>query len=109
MSTDALRATTVALQRLIHTAVGRDKDTDALTGSPDDWVYIGPPIRGPLGVGDCPVSLFLFHVVPNGELRNAPLARGEPIHRLLEDRRVSWRISARSALQHLDPQLERLT
>ena len=71
MSEDALRATTLALQRLIHTAVGRDASTGDLVGSPDEWVFVGPPVRGQGGVGNRPVSLFLFHVVPNGELRNA--------------------------------------
>ena len=73
MSAEAIRATTLAIQRLLHTAVGlRNAATGALEGSPDESVFIGPPVRGADGVGSRPVSLFLFHLVPNGELRNAP-------------------------------------
>lgn len=71
MSSAALRTTTLAIQRLLHSAVGpRDPVTRALQGSPNDWVHVGAPISA--DVGTRPVSLFLFHILPNAELRNAP-------------------------------------
>ena len=62
MSRDALSRTTLALQKLMHTALGG-------AGQPDDLVFLGPPI--PTQVGARVVSLFPFHLEPNRELRNA--------------------------------------
>lgn len=62
MSRDALSRTTLALQQLVHTALGG-------AGQPDDLVFLGPPI--PTQVGARFVSLFAFHLEPNRELRNA--------------------------------------
>jgi hypothetical protein len=73
MSRDALSQTTLALQRLVHTALGG-------VGQPDDLVHLGPPI--PAQVGDRPVSLFAFHLEPNREMRNArrfTTAGGAPV------------------------------
>ncbi|MEL6168999.1 MAG: DUF4255 domain-containing protein [Pseudomonadota bacterium] len=71
MSVDALRATTLAFQRLLHSAVATDPATGALTGAPNASVYIGPPLRQPEDVGNRQVSLYLFHLEPNREMRNA--------------------------------------
>jgi len=62
MSRDALRQTTLALQKLVHAALGG-------AGQPGDMVYLGPPVRSQ--VGSRQVSLFPFHLEPNRELRNA--------------------------------------
>ncbi len=62
MSRDALSQVTLALQKLVHTALGG-------AGQPDDSVFIGPPV--PAQVGSRAVSLMLFHLEPNRELRNA--------------------------------------
>lgn len=62
MSRDALSRTTLALQKLVHTALGG-------AGQPDDVVHLGPPL--PAQVGDRPVALFAFHLEPNREMRNA--------------------------------------
>lgn len=70
MSFDALRTTTLALQRLLHEAVARPSPTDPLIGDPNDWVSVGP-LDG-AAASTVPVSLFLFHVEPNKEMRNAP-------------------------------------
>lgn len=61
MSRDALSQTTLALQQLVHGALGS-------VGQPDDQVFLGPPV--PSQVGSRVVSLFLFHLQANGELRN---------------------------------------
>jgi len=61
VSRDALSQVTLALQRLVHTALGG-------VGQPDDQVFIGPPV--PTQVGARPVSLMMFHLEPNQELRN---------------------------------------
>lgn len=63
MSRDALNMVTLALQKLVHTALGG-------VGQPDDQVFIGPPV--PMLVGSRPVSIFVFHLEPNRELRNTP-------------------------------------
>lgn len=65
MSDTALNLVTLAFQRLLHTALGTG-------GQPDDSVFIGPPVPGPATAR--PVSLFLFHVEPNREMRNQPRA-----------------------------------
>ncbi|MEZ5875572.1 MAG: DUF4255 domain-containing protein [Hyphomicrobiales bacterium] len=62
MSRDALSQVTLALQRLLHTALGG-------AGAPDEHVFIGPPI--PTQVGERSVSLMMFHLEPNRELRNS--------------------------------------
>lgn len=62
MSDDALSQVTLALQKHLHTALGG-------MGQPDDSIFIGPPIGPAL---TRPVSLFLFHIEPNRELRNQP-------------------------------------
>lgn len=66
MSANALRECTLALQQVIHSAVG--------LGTPDASVHLGPidTVNAP----PPPVSLFLFHVEPNREMRNAPRLTG---------------------------------
>lgn len=70
MTTDALQRTTLALQRVIHGAVGPRDPGGALTGTPDESVMVGPPQAAAAGAQH-PVSLFLFHIEPNKEMRNA--------------------------------------
>jgi hypothetical protein len=71
MSRDALSQATLALQKLVHTALGG-------VGQPNDFVHLGPPI--PDQVGARSASLFAFHLEPNRDLRNsrrlAPLVPG---------------------------------
>jgi len=61
VSSNALSMTTLALQKLLHTALGG-------AGQPDDLVFLGPPI--PTQVGARAASVFPFHLEPNRELRN---------------------------------------
>jgi hypothetical protein len=69
MSVDALSHTTLALQRLLHAAVSPAVPGGPVVGSPDEWVTVGSLDR--VGVSPLPVSLFLFHIEPNREMRNA--------------------------------------
>jgi len=61
VSRDALSQVTLALQKMVHTSLGG-------IGQPDDQVFIGPPV--PAQVGSRPVSLLMFHLEPNRDLRN---------------------------------------
>jgi len=66
MSADALIQVTLALQKLLHTALGG-------AGQPDDEVFIGPPLPGAAAARRA--SVLLFHVEPNREMRNEPRLR----------------------------------
>lgn len=62
MSADVLQEVTKAIQLLIHSVVGG--------ASPDASCHVGPIDR--MSTAQPQVSLFLFHVEPNREMRNAP-------------------------------------
>ena len=72
MSVDALSHTTLALQRLLHAAVSPLVAGGPIRNTPDEWVTVGTLDR--VGATPLPVSLFLFHIEPNREMRNAPRA-----------------------------------
>jgi hypothetical protein len=58
MSADAIADLTSAIRTRIEAAVGANS------------VHVGPPVAADLTAGE-PITLFLFHVEPNRELRNA--------------------------------------
>jgi hypothetical protein len=62
MSVEAISNTTLALKARLETALGSGK------------VLVGPPVDKP----DVSAALFLFHILPNGELRNSQRLAGAP-------------------------------
>ena len=78
MSTDALQRTTLALQRVLHNAVGPRDAAGNLTNTPNESINVGAPQSrsggggGGAAGGARPVSLMLFHIEPNREMRGAP-------------------------------------
>lgn len=64
MSRDALNQVTLALQHLLHSALNEPGT------QPNDRVFVGPPAPPPRGPTTQPISLFLFHLEPNREMRN---------------------------------------
>jgi len=64
MTTDAIQLTTEAFKGLLETALQDEPSVD----QPD--VFIGPP-SDPLAM-TAAASLFLYHLVPNADLRNEP-------------------------------------
>ncbi len=65
MTADAILATTEALRTRLEQAVGVGE------------VYVGPPLAN--DVGQRRVSVFLFHIEPNRELRNAERLGPPPV------------------------------
>ncbi len=64
MSVDAIFEVTDALRLRLESAVG------------DGQIYVGPPVD--TDVGERRLSLFLFHIQPNKELRNADYLTSSP-------------------------------
>jgi hypothetical protein len=57
VSSDAIALVTAALRSRLEAAVHKQ-------------IYVGPPVAEDVNAGGHPLALFLFHLVPNQELRN---------------------------------------